>query len=238
MNIAICDDNKIFAQELKREIAEIAAKNDLPIFCSLFSDPSELLSSDLGRTDCLFLDVDMPGMNGIEAARRIREKNDDLLIVFLTSFLEYAPAGYHVNAFRYLLKNSYQEQLGDLICEIQEKVYSQGNSILIHRKDEDSVVLLRHILYFEGTSSRTTLVHLTGSAAPLVCIGKQLSDFEKQLSSDGFLRIQKAFLVNMAHIGKISNYQVFLKNGQSLKASVKSYASVCEKYLQWRGRNL
>lgn len=238
MNIAICDDNKFFMQELKHEIEEIAAKDDVILSCSLFSSPKALLASDLSKVDCLFLDVDMPSINGIETARMIRETNTELVIVFLTAFIEFAPAGYHVNAFRYILKSNYREQLKYIILDIQTKVFSQNNSIVIHQKDEDSIILLRNILFFEGTSSRTTIVHLINRSENLVCIGKQLADFDAKLASNGFLRIQKSFLVNMVHINKISNYHVFFRNGDSLKTSIKTYSSICEKYLQWRGRCL
>ena len=106
MKIAICDDSYEFACQLKEKLESICAKLDWQMESTVFSSPTALLSADLSAIQVLFLDIDMPGLNGIEVASRIRKHQKDLILVFVTAFIEYAPEGYHVEAYRYLLKQN------------------------------------------------------------------------------------------------------------------------------------
>ena len=74
-------------------------------------------------------------------------------------------------------------------------------------------------------------------SAQLECIGL-LSELEGQLAGAGFLRIQRSYLVNMAHIEKITNYYAYLSTGEALKVSVQNYREVCRQFLLWKGRHL
>ena len=122
MNIAICDDNLHFAQTLESRIKDYFARIDRNCKIRVFSDPTVLLKADLAQTQILFLDIDMPGINGIDVAKEIRKRAIDLFVVYVTAWIEYAPDGYRVNAFRYLLKNRLDHELAACISDIREKM--------------------------------------------------------------------------------------------------------------------
>jgi DNA-binding LytR/AlgR family response regulator len=179
----------------------------------------------------------MPVINGLEVAKRLRKRYPELIIIFVTAYIDYAPAGYRVDAFRYLLKNHIREELDYVIDEVQQKLFGNKAAILIHQKEQESTVALSNILYFEGTPRRMVLLHLKNSNEAVECNGK-LSDYEEELSEKGFLRLQKSFLVNMMHIKKINNYQAILIDGSMLKVSEKNYSQICDTYLQWKGQQI
>ena len=104
MKIAICDDNQAFSKHLYGKLVNYLAQIDKQCQCEIFTTPASLIAADLTATHVIFLDVDMPGMNGIDVARKLRITYPDIFIVFVTGWIKYAPAGYCVNAFRYLLK--------------------------------------------------------------------------------------------------------------------------------------
>ena len=104
MNIVICDDDMDFATTLESQIRSYAAYNDFEVNIQTFYSAKTLLSADLFNCDALFLDIDMPEITGLEAAQLLRADHPDLILIFITGWIEYAPAGYRVNAFRYLLK--------------------------------------------------------------------------------------------------------------------------------------
>ena len=89
------------------------------------------LGADLSAADTLFLDIDMPGIDGITAGRELRGRYPDLIIVYVTGYVQYARDGYSVAAFRYLLKDSLDEELPDCLRDIQQKLYAQQESIVI-----------------------------------------------------------------------------------------------------------
>lgn len=93
MVTAICDDCAAAAQELKSNIESICAQKDWPLESAVYTSPAALLQADLSKTQVVFLDIDMPQVNGLEAAAQLRAKFPEIIIVFVTSYIEYAPEG-------------------------------------------------------------------------------------------------------------------------------------------------
>lgn len=105
MEIAICDDERKICQLLQNKIEKYYFSQDLPFNIYIYEDGNSLLESNLNKIDVLFLDIDMPGKNGMEIAHELRNYNKDLLIVFLTAYSEYVFESFKVDTFRYLLKS-------------------------------------------------------------------------------------------------------------------------------------
>ena len=238
MRLMICDDNAAFARELRRRIEDICAYEDWPLDCLIFDKPQDVLNADLSGVKAAFLDIEMPVGNGIELARQLRIKYPEMILVFVTAYIEYAPSGYKVEAFRYLLKSQVDEELREILEGIRERLYSSSSDVVsLRTHDGDCVLPLKDVLYFEGTAQRMVLAHVMGHEGPVTCQGK-LSALEESLSGKGFLRIQKSFLVNMTHLRRISGYQAFISNGKELKVSELNYSKIREQYLLWKGNGL
>ena len=238
MKVAILDDDPMFVKELQQKISMGCAKRDWGLKCVSFSNPQELLDFDLSDTQVVFLDIDMPETNGIEVASQIRQRYTDIILVFVTAYIQYAPTGYKVNAFRYILKGSLNEEIGSCLDAIQDKLFEGKETILIDTKDSHLEIALQDILYFEGTPYRRTLLYTIHSDDQAIeCRGK-INEYEERLVGKGFLRLQKSFLVNMYYINKISSYTAKLRNGKILKVSEKSYKKICTEYLVWKGGRL
>ena len=118
MKAAICDNDTAFIGKLKNCIGDYFARSDLAGEFALFSSPVKLLEADLSAVDVVFLDVDMPEMDGIEAAGHLRRKYPDVLLVFVTVYIDSAPAGDTVGAFRYLLDTRNYQELYNIIDAI------------------------------------------------------------------------------------------------------------------------
>ena len=111
MNIVICDDERYFVDLLELRLKKYAAGKDIGLNLQKCYSAQSLLSLDLMGCDAVFLDIDMPGTNGMEAAQALRKRYPKLILVFVTGWIQYAPAGYRVNAFRYLLKERLDDEL-------------------------------------------------------------------------------------------------------------------------------
>ncbi len=237
MRLMICDDNAEFARGLRRRIEDICAYEDWPLDCLVFDSPQGVLNTNLSGVKAAFLDIEMPGGNGIELARQLRVRYPEMILVFVTAHIEYAPSGYKVDAFRYLLKSKVDEELREILEGIRERLYSSSDVVSLRTRDGDCVFPLKDVLYFEGTEQRMVLTYITNCEEPITCQGK-LSALEEALSGKGFLRIQKSFLVNMAHLRRISGYRAFISNGKELKVSELNYSKIREQYLLWKGSGL
>lgn len=237
MKIAICDNDISFVLKLRDLIDDYFAHHNLIGEYSLFSSPLKMLETDLLAADVIFLDIDMPEINGIEAAGHLRQKYPDVVLIFVTDYIEYAPAGYRVDAFRYLLKSRMPQELSGILDEVVEKLFVDQTTIRVKSNGEDTLLQLKDIIYIEGTARRMVLAHLVGETEPLECSGK-LAEFEDRLKNDGFLRLQRSFLANIRHIKKISGYTAFLDDGTELKVSDKNYNQLRSSFLAWKGNRL
>ena len=90
ISIAICDDSSNVLRNLEGNIQDYAKKNEKEIRTFSFHDGSELIKNYTGKFDIIFLDIKMPKMNGIETAKKIRENDSNVIIIFLTSLVHYA----------------------------------------------------------------------------------------------------------------------------------------------------
>ena len=238
MNIAICDDNPVFVDHLHDAIMNHCALKDWACNCTFFRNPKDLLDAEFSHIQVLFLDIDMPEINGLTVARKLRKQHPDLLIVFVTGFIEYAPAGYDVDAFRYLLKSELRYRLPKCLNDMWERLYVTNESIRIQLLDSVIMVRIKDILYIEGTPQRHVLLHaVTSPTTALECIGS-LASFETMLQNKGFLRIQRSFLTNMWHISDIRGYYALLDNGEKLRVSRSNYTRICEHFILWEGQHL
>ena len=104
MKILICDDELLAAEKIADLVSHFAAQRHLAVSVVKFTDVEKCMKSSLERCDIAFLDIDMKPYNGIDLARVLHDANPNAIIIFVTNCIEYAPAWYKVNAFRYLLK--------------------------------------------------------------------------------------------------------------------------------------
>lgn len=142
LRVAICDDEKYFREEIKRLVEQYLKEKKI-IFCiDLFTSGLEFCSDDnnLQQYDIIFLDIGMKEMNGMETAYAIREKNQNVDIVFITIMMDYALEGYHVDAVRYILKDDLESLLPGMYGYDSSEKTGKGNGISVCRGKEESSV--------------------------------------------------------------------------------------------------
>ena len=205
IKIAFCDDDSSVLSDLHGLLALYRAENNKDIDDHTFHSPLDLIAEiERGtRFDILFLDVLMPGENGIDAATEIRNYDRNVKIIFLTSSAEFAVQSYTVNAFYYQLKPICTESffhLMDAVLSQCEK--EQASSLILHCKTGITRIKPAQLEYCE-VIHRTLFIHLT-SGKVLECIGS-LDELGKQLIPFGsFLRPHRSYLVNLEYIQNLS----------------------------------
>lgn len=227
MKIAICDDEKIFVKKIYDYLWQ---QPDCSVEC--FLSPTALLEQyEAGeRFDVLFLDVLMKPLNGISLAKKIRSYDSDAIIVFLTAYMEYAPAGYEVNAFRYLLKPISPKDIFQIMKDIRGEL---GNMRKIIFKTAQCELILptKDILYLEANDKETT-VHCECDSFE---IRKGLNELTAQLPAFFFFRVHRKYIVNLSHIREFDERLLTLDNGQTLPISrrnSRSFRDALETYIE------
>lgn len=123
MKIAICDDESQICQLLKNKIEKYYFSHDMEFNIQTYENGEKLLEQNLDEIEVLFLDVDMPGKNGMETANEIRKTNQDMIIVFLTAYSEFVFESFKVDTFRYLMKPLKDEELAEVLEAVEHKIY-------------------------------------------------------------------------------------------------------------------
>ena len=233
IRVVLCDDDPAFRQALCREINRAFEKLNMKVSVIAAGSATDITQAQFADCDMAFLDIDFEGedYNGIDIARRLRLVNGRALVFFVTNFIDYAPAGYEVQAFRYILKRDIGDVLERYILQAMEQ-FAQGQEMLrLQCKDETLDILLDDISYLE-VMGHSVSVHCRDCAYEL---SATLSSLDECLSNHGFLRIHKSYLVNMAHIRKIRSRECLLMDGTTLSVSEKNYGQQKQKYLLWKG---
>ncbi len=239
-DILLCDDSITFLESFRNELRDILRRNQLEGNIHLYQYAEDIPEHLISTCDIFFLDIDFQGKSytGIDLARKIREVNSDAIIVFVTNYIEYAPDGYEVHAFRYLLKSDIHAKLESCLLQSVQKRQAEQETFQIHVSGEKITVPLTDVLYMESQGHQI-IIHIqkAGTKTPqLYRFYDSLGSLEKQLCSQGFLRIQKSYLVNMRHIQKYQCNEATLDNGEKLPVSEKNYAEQKKQFLLWKGR--
>lgn len=231
MNILICDDD----QESLGRITNLLANPCREIRAKVVSTDHPESLDDLTPFDLAFLDIDMKGTDGLTLARQLRNVRPDAVIVFVTNFIQYAPEGYEVQAFRYLLKPTLEEKLPACFALAVEELNRRRQTVTFRVNGEEIELPVQKILYFES-EQRNVAVHLSNWDRDVYRFGGSLTQLANRMEGLGFLRVQRSYLVNMAFIHKFHYGVLELKNGTRLPVSEKYYAQLKQQYLLWKGR--
>ena len=197
MRIAVCDDEEKFRNQAREMVDKLAGSLD--VIVDAYSDGRKLLEAfDKNPYDVLFLDIEMPAMDGITLAKKLRERSDSIYIVFLTGHVEYALEGYEVNALRYLTKPVQEEKLREVLRFVMDNSKSK-RQLMIREDGEELLLNVADIIYFEAQNQYIMIYTTEGNHLVRYNIG----DFEEQLKNDGFFRIHRGYLISLAKVKKL-----------------------------------
>ena len=234
IQILLCDDEAPFTDLLRDRIRAILDDRNIPAEILSYQDPEEIPVSVIRSTDIFFLDIDFArkDYNGLQIAKKLREFAKNSILIFVTNYVEYAPEGYEMQAFRYLLKSEVDSKLGSYLMLAIEKLQKAQKRITVSVGGEPIFLNLKEIKYLasEGHS-----IHIVSSGKPITIYGS-LSQWEEKLRLHGFLRTQKSYLVNMAYIRLYQCDKLILKDETLLPVSPKFYREQKNEYLLWKGQ--
>lgn len=218
MRIAICDDEKVFLKDLEQKILSIIPRLDVTV--EPFSCAEELLESSLSY-DLIFLDIEMKGMDGMSAARIIRESNKDIPLVFLTSHTEMAIEGYEVNAYRFLQKPVDDSKLRQTLEDIRVMKASR-KGILIRSEKEEILVAPSEVLFIESDNNNVRIITASGTISTRMKLTDAITLFNNEC--DTIRRVHRCSAINLAHVGRIRDKEAVLDDG--------SVVGISRSYLQ------
>lgn len=223
INIAVVEDSEQEAKSLINCLMRYAAQNQLQFQIAHFPDAVPLLESYHADYDLIFMDIKLPGMSGMDAAKQLRQVDRSVTLVFVTNMAQYAVEGYSVEAFDYILKpiNDYAFDL-----KLRRILAHVGNTLgerIVIRTAGDMIALqVREVRYIEVEGHYLnwhTQDRVYRSLGPLKSIGRELPE--------SYRAISRWYVVNMQHIHSIEGDDVVI-DGEKLRIG-RSYK---QKFLQ------
>ena len=231
---AFCDDDLSVLNELHVLMDNYRVERNQEITYTAFHSPLELIAQiEKGmRFDILFLDVLMPGVNGIETAQEIREYDSAMKIIFLTSSAEYAVESYTVHAYFYQLKPIWPESFYRLMDSVlKECAQEQRRSLILRCKSGITQISLDRLMYCE-VQGRTLVFHMQ-NGEQLESVGS-MDDLSGQLAKyNNFLRAHRSYLVNMEYIKTISSKAILMVNQDEIPVPHGKCSEIKNQYLEY-----
>lgn len=224
-HIVICDDEETILKDMGTAIEKEFAKQNLKIRRTLISDAyklQELLEKE--PVDVLFLDIDMPYMNGMELATWILEKQLPLLLVFVTNQDTLVYQTFRYQPFGFIRKSVFHEEIEDIVERLGEKLQYSQDFIVWQQGGESIKLKLKDISYFEADSNYVNVV----TKEKVYRFRDTLVALEKRLEMKGFIRIHKGFLINGEKMHILKSDSIEMEEGTLLPIG-RSYGEEVKK---------
>lgn len=236
--IAIVDDNREYNEYIRKIVEDVIYEQGLKIEVLTFHGAETLLYEieDGVSFDVYILDIEMPGMNGMELARCIRKKDERAYIIFVTSYSEFALEGYDVHACHYIMK----EGLADKLTEVLYNVCAENTS-------EDAGAYYRITTNYRLEKFKFSDIIWIGKEGKNVIFmtrnGKYqqratLQEVQALLPDEDFIFIERGKIVNLKYIEHVIKNEVILSNGDALMASRANVARVRKELTKYWGRKI
>ena len=244
MRIAVCDDEREIREDVGQKIGRFLPEAEVCLY-----ESAEQLLAEKNMPDILFLDIKMSGMSGMELAEKLRSRDKDVTIIFLTALEEYVYRAFDVGAFHYLLKPvdavKFYEVLKKAADECRRIREAAGQpeecaeaSLTVRNKAWTEKVYLSEIVYLEVFNRKVTLHKMQEK---LEFYGR-LTELESRLGAD-FVRCHRAYIVNLRYVRRYDAAGITLENGDSVLMAKTKYAEFVRRYMEyirrreeeWRG---
>ncbi len=229
IHLGICDDEIMEREYLKTLVQSWGKKQGIFLSVSTFESGESFLFNyeDNKKIDIILLDIQMKEIDGVSLAKKIRETNSQVQIVFITGLSDFMAEGYEVSALHYLIKPVKEEKLFEVLDKAVERLGTAEKSIVLKVDRENMRVVLKDIRFIES-ADHYIYVNTIDNAYK---VKMSLSQIEDMLD-ETFIRCQRSFVVGLRHIKKTTKSVVVLNDDREIPISRGMYKSINEEIIR------
>jgi len=231
MKIAVCDDNREYLNIMSGEIREIYGSNaELDVFLK----GEDLISATNQKNsyDIIFLDMEMDGISGIETANIIRKSDEQVIIIFVTSYSKYMQESFRCAPFRFLVKPVASKDIGTVLKEAEDKLKKMQIYFSVTENKTKMRIRYSDVLYIES-HNHWVYIHTVNET---VKIRQTIKEIKEALGMSTFMQVHKSYIINYNHVKRVGDKEVELY-GCDVKIPVsrsykKIFAEECERIFE------
>lgn len=236
---AICEDEKDIASYIEKTLANEFGKYNIQIEFDIFNNGNKLLEmiDEHYHYDMVFMDIEMPEIDGISICRQIRKANEDSLVVFISNKDELVFSTFEVQPFRFVRKSHYDNILPDLVTALLTELERRNptNIQIVEPRSKDIFSFdINKIKYVEA-QGKNCVIHSTTNSTDIKI---SLSEIEALLDKYEFIKPHRSYLVNYKFIASIKKANIELAGGELIPISRNRIDAVKHEFIMYTNRSL
>lgn len=228
IKIAICDDEQPMVDALKKRFDDFFKNDNMEYEINLYTNGNQLLEdNNKNPYDVLFLDIDMPQIDGIKVAKNIRSVNSNMIIIFVTNKENLVFQSIKYSPFRFIRKDNLDEDTRELFFALKEKIILDNIQYEVIINGKIKFLTVSKIVYFESFR-HNIIAHYFD--ATTYNIKESLSNLSDKFGKYGFIRVHKSYLVNYRNIYVINSNNLKLDTNENIPISRFKRQEIQTKY--------
>jgi DNA-binding LytR/AlgR family response regulator len=230
LNIAICDDEKSQRDYLTVLVSKWAASEGLTCAASTYDSAEAYLFSreDANPADILLLDVQMKALDGVALAKKLRQADERVQIIFITGYPDYMAEGYEVSALHYLLKPVDEQKLRETL-DRAVRLLSEKPRVITIQTGGGVVSVRADGIYYAEVFSHHVELHTEAETYRLSMSMKEL----EKLLGEGFFRCHRSYIAGLAHVRRVTRTAMLLDSGKELPLSRGLYDAANQAFIRF-----
>lgn len=228
MRIAICDDNLSVVNEIRDLLCEYSANKSVDFDIECFDDGNALLSSD-SSFHIAVLDVEMPGVDGITLGEKLREQNQQIVLIYLTAHSQYLDSALNLNAARFFQKPIDRQRFFSGIDNALQRIDSTSINVYVRDNNSQIRIPADSIIYVEIDHRKTKLVTTDNT----YLTNHNLDYYKDKLVSSLFTMPHKSYIVNMNYVTEYRHNEIVLDDKYKVPVSRTRQAAFRETFIRF-----
>lgn len=211
MIIAICDDNTVFVDQMKKQLLKAFSELDVEIPQIITCYTGEDLINIEVKIDLAFIDVEMEGISGISAGKCLYERNKDILIFIVTSYEDYIDEALRFHAFRFFRKPVNYKRLLINLNDALEIYKEKNKTIIVEQKRGNTAINTSSIIMIEA-DGRQSIIYTTNQI--ISSISSISTIYEQIKDCPCFIQTHRSFIVNLYHVSSFDGNEIRMNEGK------------------------